>query len=225
MKSKTFYLKLFNLAGNLTEQQLHDLSANMIENQARKGQTVYAKGGEKKVLLLISGKVKISWINSSGDEMIKELVVPGDVFGDILPGYEDPNYEYAEVISARVIYYVIEQKQLDSLMRSNYILTMNYMAKLCEKLVGLENRYINMITKDVKSRLLYCFREWARKEGKRLGDKIVVKNSLTHRDLANLVSASRQTVTAILNKLKEAGEINYNRRKIEFSPQMFGNQI
>ena len=223
MEPKNFYLKAFNIANNLNETQLSDLCNNLTQKEAKKNQIVYAKGGEKKVFLLISGKVKISEINSAGDEMIKELILPGDIFGDVMLCYEGPTYEYAEVISERAIYYAIGQDQLAMLMRSNHALTMNYMAKVSEKFKSLENRYVNMVTKDVRSRLLYCFKEWAKKEGKRLGDKVVVKNSLTHSDLANLISTSRQTVTVILNELKEAGAINYNRREIEFTQLMLAS--
>ncbi len=173
--------------------------------------------------MLISGKVKISEINSNGDEMIKELVLPGDLFGDVMLNYEGPNYEYAEIVSERATYYAIGQEELASMMRSNYALTMNYMSKVSEKFKSLENRYVIMVSKDVKSRLIYCFKEWARKEGRKLGDKIVVKNSLTHNDLANLISTSRQTVTVILNELKESGEMSYNRKEIEFSSLMLAS--
>jgi CRP/FNR family transcriptional regulator, cyclic AMP receptor protein len=223
MEPKVFYLKTFNLGHQLTDLQLNELAENMSQKEAKRGQVVYAKGGEKKVFILISGKVKISEVNGRGDEMIKEIVLPGDLFGDILLNYEGHNYEYAEVISERAIYFSIGQEQLASLMRNNYTLTMNYMAKVSEKFKSLESRYLNMATQDVKSRLIYCFREWARKEGKRLGDRIVVKNSLTHNDLANLIATSRQTVTVILNELKESGAINYNRREIEFFPTIMTN--
>ncbi|MFZ6010638.1 MAG: Crp/Fnr family transcriptional regulator [Bacteroidota bacterium] len=223
MEPKNFYLKAFNMATNLTELQLQELAHSFSQKEARKGQVVYAKGGEKKIFLMISGKVKLSEVNEKGDEMIKELIVPGDLFGDVLLSYEGPAYEYAEVISDRASFYVISQEQLGSMMRSNYILTMNFMAKINEKFKSLENRYVNMVTKDVKSRLLYCFKEWARKEGKRLGDKIIIKNHLTHNDLANLISTSRQTVTVILNELKESGKIDYSRKEIAFSEMMLTN--
>jgi len=221
MEPKNFYLKAFNLATNLSELQLQELCNNLVQKDAKKHQVIYAKGGEKKIFILVSGKVKISEINEKGDEMIKELIVPGEIFGDVMLHYEGHNYEYAEIISERATYYAIGQEQLASLMRTNYMLTTNYMAKVSEKFKSLESRYINMITKDVKSRLLYCFREWARKEGKRLGDKIILKNTLTHSDLANMISTSRQTVTIILNELKEAGKISYNRKEIEFSDVMW----
>jgi CRP/FNR family transcriptional regulator, cyclic AMP receptor protein len=223
MEPKVFYLKTFNLGHNMTEFQLAELAEKMTQKEAKRGQVIYAKGGEKKVFILISGKVKVSEVNARGDEMIKDLILPGDLFGDILLSYEGHNYEFAEVVSERAIYFSIGQEQLASLMRNNYSLTMNYMAKVSEKFKSLESRYLNMATQDVKSRLIYCFREWAKKEGRRLGDKIVVKNSLTHSDLANLIATSRQTVTVILNELKESGAINYNRREIEFLPAMMIN--
>jgi CRP/FNR family cyclic AMP-dependent transcriptional regulator len=223
MEPKNFYLKAFNIANNLNEAQLFELCNNITQKEAKKNQVIYAKGGDKKIFILVSGKVKISEINSAGDEMIKELILPGDIFGDVMLSYEGPTYEYAEVISERAIYYAIGQEQLAMLMRSNHALMMNYMAKVSEKFKSLESRYVNMVTKDVKSRLLYCFKEWAKKEGKRLGDKVVVKNSLTHSDLANLISTSRQTVTVILNELKEAGAISYNRREIEFTQLMLAS--
>jgi CRP/FNR family transcriptional regulator, cyclic AMP receptor protein len=223
MEPKHFYLKTFSIANNLNDSQLTELSNHFTQKEVRKGQTIYAKGYDKRVFLLVSGKVKISEFSANGDEMIKELALPGDLFGDVMLSNGGPNFEYAEVISERAIYFSIGLDQLASVMRTNYTFTMNYMAKVNEKFKNLENRYVNMVSKDVKSRLIFCFKEWARKEGKILGDRVVVKNSLTHNDLANLVSTSRQTVTVILNELKEAGAIRYNRREIEFMPLMLAS--
>lgn len=223
MEPKNFYLKEFNIARNLSDSQLLELCNNLVQKEAKRNQVVYAKGSDKKVFILISGKIKISEVGSNGDEIIKELILPGDIFGDVLLSYDGPIYEYAEVVSERASFYVIGQQQLASLMMSNHALTMNYMAKVSEKFKSLESRYVIMVTKDVKSRLLYCFKEWARKEGRNQGDKVVVKNLLTHNDLANLVSTSRQTVTLILNELKEAGAITYNRKEIEFTQLMLAS--
>lgn len=223
MEPKNFYLKAFNLSTNLSEAQLQQLCGVITQKEAKKNQVVYSKGGDKKVFMLISGKVKISEINEAGDEMIKEIVLPGDLFGDLLLNQSGGNFEYAEIVSERAIYYCVEAQELNTQIQSNPILMANYMTKVGEKFRSMENRYLNMITKDVKSRLIYCFKEWARKEGRKLGDRIVIKNSLTHSDLANMISTSRQTVTVILNELKEAGEISYNRREIEFSQMMLAS--
>ena len=137
------------------------------------------------------------------------------MFGDITPA-DQINYEYAEVISERASFLSIDYEMFQRMMKNNPSLAINYLNKVSEKFKRLENRYVNMVMKDVKNRLLYYFRELAQKEARKLGDKIIVKNYLTHNDIASLISTSRQTVTVILNELKEAGQINYNRREIEF---------
>ena len=192
------------------------LTPYMTRSRHRAGSVLFSRGDPAdRVYVLGSGTVRIV-------EFDRKLA-PGDLFGDVMLSYKGPNVEYAEVISERATFYSISQEQLAMLMRSNHNLTMNYMAKVSEKFKSLESRYLNMVTKDVKSRLLYCFREWARKEGKSLGNSVVVKNSLTHSDLANLISTSRQTVTVILNELKESGAINYNRREIHFNDLVLAN--
>ena len=223
MDSKAFYLKTFQLANHLTETQLSELCQAFTQKEVKKGQAIYAKGGDKRIFLLISGKVKISEVSLTGNETIKELIVPGDLFGDVMLQAEGTTTEYAEVISERAIYYTIQQDQLTSLLKSCPLLLPSYLAKVSERFRSLESRYVFMMTRDVKSRLIYCFKEWARKEGKPLDGKVIIKNSLTHHDLANLVSTSRQTVTVILNELKDAGVLNYNRREFALSPLMLAS--
>lgn len=216
-------MKAFNLATNLSETQLQELGNIVTQREAKKGQVLYAKSDERKIFLLVSGKVKVMEADTTGAVLIKEFILPGDIFGDVMLNYHDEKLEQAEVMSDMAVYYAINQEDLIAMMRNNYMLTLNYIAKVSEKFKSLENRYLNMISKDVKSRLLYCLKEWARKEGKAMDGKVVVKNSLTHSDLANLISTSRQTVTVILNELKESGEINYNRKEIEFSPMLLAS--
>ncbi|MEM9857049.1 MAG: helix-turn-helix domain-containing protein [Bacteroidota bacterium] len=42
----------------------------------------------------------------------------------------------------------------------------------------------------------------------------MIPTKLTHKDIANLTGTSRQTVTTILNELKESNLIYFDRRKI-----------
>jgi CRP/FNR family transcriptional regulator, cyclic AMP receptor protein len=223
MDAKSFYLKTFQLANHLTEQQLAELCQGFIQKEAKKGQAVYMKGSDRRIFLLVSGKVKVSEISILGNETIKELIGPGELFGDVMLQSEATSTEHAEIISERATYYVISQDNLTTLLKSIPMLMLDYMAKVSERFKSLENRYVFMMTRDVKSRLIYCFKEWARKEGKTLDGKVIVKNSLTHHDLANLISTSRQTVTVILNELKEEGVLNYNRKEFELSPLMLAS--
>jgi CRP-like cAMP-binding protein len=51
-------------------------------------------------------------------------------------------------------------------------------------------------------------------KGVRVGYETMIQTQLTHKDIASLTGTSRQTVTTILNELKEKNLINFNRKQI-----------
>ena len=53
----------------------------------------------------------------------------------------------------------------------------------------------------------------ALEKGKKVGYEIMFKNYLTHKDIASLTGTSRQTVTTVLNDLKDKNLINFDRRR------------
>ena len=48
---------------------------------------------------------------------------------------------------------------------------------------------------------------------KKVGFEVMFRNYLTHKDIASLTGTSRQTVTTVLNDLKEKNLINFDRRR------------
>jgi CRP-like cAMP-binding protein len=48
----------------------------------------------------------------------------------------------------------------------------------------------------------------------KVGYGLKLKHELTHQDIANLTATSRQTVTIILNELRELELINFDRKSI-----------
>ncbi|MEM9023947.1 MAG: helix-turn-helix domain-containing protein, partial [Bacteroidota bacterium] len=56
--------------------------------------------------------------------------------------------------------------------------------------------------------------ETAQERGRRVGDEWLLKHQLTHQDIANLTATSRQTVTIVLNELKEKDLIHFDRKSI-----------
>jgi CRP/FNR family transcriptional regulator, cyclic AMP receptor protein len=223
MDAKAFYLKTFQLANHLTESQLTELGQAFTQREARKGQSIYKHGPNKHVFILISGKVKIVESYEQGEETLKDLIMPGDLFGNVTLQHDSHQTELAEIASERAIYLSIGSDLLMQHLKHSPLFMFDYMAKIGNRFKSLENRYMFMMSKDVKARLLYCFKEWARKEGKTQDGKVIVKNSLTHHDLANLISTSRQTVTVILNEWKEAGVLHYNRKEFSISPLMLAS--
>ena len=52
------------------------------------------------------------------------------------------------------------------------------------------------------------------KNGQRVGYEWVLRNFITHQEIANLTATSRQTVTTLLNDLRNENIIAFNRKRL-----------
>ena len=70
-----------------------------------------------------------------------------------------------------------------------------------------------MVFKDVRTRLIDFILELIEERGKETGGRWQVEHYYTHKNIANLIGTSRQTVTTTLNELKVDGLIDFDRKK------------
>ena len=212
---KYWYLKNFELFSDLHKEQINDLSEIGRFIRMKKGQAIYFNNDQaKRLYFLINGKVKISEIDGFGNELIKNIVLGGDHFGEIANSAFRQTQEFAEILSNEVILCVFDQEQFEQMMQKHPLLALSFARRMAEKLRGLETRYTNLVFKDVKARLKSFLFDWANKEGKQEDSGLVIKNYLTHGEIANIISSSRQTVTTLINEMKEEGSIVYSRKLI-----------
>jgi len=212
---KYWYLRNYDLFSNLITEQIHDLCSISRFVRMKKGQTIYFANDEsKRLYFLINGKIKISEVDGLGNEMIKDIILTGDLFGEIPLTNFQVSQEFAEILSSEVILCTFTMDEFEELMHKHPSLALSFSKKMGEKLRKLEHRYANLVFKDVKARLKDFLVDWAGKEGKPEDAGLVIKNYLTHNEIASLISSSRQTVTTLINELKEEGVIVYSRNLI-----------
>ncbi len=82
---------------------------------------------------------------------------------------------------------------------------------------NIQNRLVNLLNKDVKSRLLNFFWQLVQLNMvEAVPEGFCIPNYLTHEDIAHLIGSSRQTVTTMINELAAEGILTYNRQEICF---------
>ena len=84
----------------------------------------------------------------------------------------------------------------------------------------MRTAFENLIFQDVRTRLTTLLKDLAEKYGEDVegGRKIAIK--LSHQELANLIGATRETVTLELNNMKRRGDIVMEGREFVLpSPQ------
>ncbi|MDX2046869.1 MAG: Crp/Fnr family transcriptional regulator [Chitinophagaceae bacterium] len=221
---KYMYLRQHMLATGLSEAEIVQLNETAKMKNVKRGESIYmADGYEARVYLVLKGKVKVSEVDDRGDELIKEILSAGDVFGDISLDGNMPDDDFAEALTDNTVVCSYKSSEFRQVMQRSPVLAMNYAKQVGGKLRRLESKHSNLVFKDAKSRLISFFRDWANREGDRMGNKVVLNNYLTHNDIAGIISTSRQSVTTLLNELRDCGMLYYNRKRIELNDPTMTN--
>lgn len=82
------------------------------------------------------------------------------------------------------------------------------------KKLEMERRLESLVFKDSRSRIIEFLLDLNEKNGQRVGYEWVVRKFLTHQEIANFTATSRQTVTTVLNELKNKNLIVFNRKRL-----------
>ena len=166
------------------------------------------------LFFLALGAVKIGTHSTDGKEVIKHLIHPMAMFGELGLIGEQVRKEFAQALKEDVHIYVLKVADLQRLMRHNFALTTKIMNAFGSRLISAETRLESLIFKDARTRIVDFIVDSVNKRGSRVGYEMLLRHSLTHQDIANITCTSRQTVTLVLNELKKSDLIYFNRGKI-----------
>jgi CRP/FNR family transcriptional regulator len=215
---KYIYLRNHPMMSSLSEQKLKDAAALAKMRTAYRGEIIgYGEAGFTKVHFLVKGKVKITDNGAAENELIKDILVEPDIFGDLSLDGQLNKFEAAEALTANTIIVSFHINDFKRILEENPIMSLGYVRKVNAKLQNLENRHADLVFLDTKDRLIRFIKNWARTDGNRMGDKIILNNYLTHSDIAGFIATSRQSVNMLLNELRTSGMLCYNRKHIELN--------
>ncbi len=215
---KYAYLKSHPLFANAGEQKIMEACSLVKVKTVFRGETLsYGEGDYSKVYLLIKGKIKITECDSMDNELIKDILTAPDLFGDLGLAGSPSIDEFAEALTANTVVCVFNSNEFKRVLSEYPVIALNYANIVNSKLKKLENRHSDLVFRDAKSRLIRFMKNWAQADGSPMGDKIILNNYLTHSDIAGVIATSRQSVNVLLNELRDAGMLFYNRKKIELN--------
>ncbi|WP_035668218.1 Crp/Fnr family transcriptional regulator [Flavobacterium sp. 83] len=215
---KYWYLRDHKLFRTLSFGQIKQLCIITGFKKAQKGEIIYFSSSDvPRIFLLKKGTIKIVAVDEDGNETIKDIIQKGDLFGELTLETDDQTNEYAKVLSDDVAICSFLMADFEDLLLRNPSLALSYTKFVGLKMKRIKNSYSNLISKDAKTRLFQFLKDWAEKEGKKEGNKVVIENYLTQNDIAQIICTSRQTATQLLNEMETNGTLIYNRKEIVIS--------
>ena len=140
--------------------------------------------------------------------MITEMLTEGDIFGHL--NTSGNRYEYAKVLSDQVRLCFFEVPNFMNVLQNNPTLSIKFADVVNEKLISFQQKYEDLVFKDVDTRVLDFFRRYAKHHGKINGNSIEMEMMLTHQDIADSINMNRETASRALGLLFEEGLVEQN---------------
>ena len=166
------------------------------------------------IYMIVNGRVKIGHVTEDGDEVIKAILSEGEVFGELALAGEEKRLDYAQALDNKTTICPLSINELKELMKNDKELSFRILKLIGFKLMRIERKLESLVFKDVRTRIIEFLRDTAAWKGKKVGFETMISTRLTHKDIAALVGTSRQTVTSILNELRDKNLIYFDRSKI-----------
>jgi CRP/FNR family transcriptional regulator len=218
--NQIFLLRNCQLWTNLTDDEYEKLEVHQNYKTVIKGEYIYFEAYHHNyIYFLKKGRILLGKIDESGEIITKDILTEGDFFGQFTLERDNLNGEFARAIKSDVTLCSFTIEKFLSLLKENPTLSLKY-----SKLIGLqvrkfENRLINIVQNDARTRLLLFLGELVnqRFNGAPIPDVMTrIPNYLTHEEIAGLIGTSRQTVTTILNQFKEEKILEYSKNEMRF---------
>ncbi|MBL7842603.1 MAG: Crp/Fnr family transcriptional regulator [Cyclobacteriaceae bacterium] len=210
-----WYFESVNLYNVLCPHKTKELDKKHEFRQFKKDQFIYFPNDEADHIYMVAeGRVKIGHYLDDGKEVVSSILTKGEIFGELALAGEDKRRDFAQVMDNNTSICPLNIEALKALMKDDKELSFRLLKLVGLRLMRLERKLELLVFKDARTRIVEFLKDSASWKGKKVGYETMIPTKLTHKDIAALTGTSRQTVTTILNELKEQNLIYFDRRKI-----------
>ena len=216
--SKLLLIRGFDIFEHITDEEYEEL--DLVHNflEAANGEYIYFPFQDhNKLYFTKTGFIKLGYIDEQGNEIIKEVIQKGEVFGQLTLEKNNDQNEFARAYKSDVSLCAFTMEDFLRLLQRKPEMAIAFSFHLGNKLRKVENRLLNILNKDVKSRLVQLFLQLAADNNAITDNKGVIEKFLTHDDIAKLIGSSRQTVTTTLNQFEKQNLITVSKKQISIN--------
>ena len=185
-----------------------------LEKKFRKGEHIYLEDDKAEhIYFILSGRVKIGSQSDDDREIIKAVLGKGEVFGELILMGVEKRTDFAIAMEETELC-IVHRNDIADLFKERGSIQEYFLNLFGSRMLAMEKRLESLVFKDSRSRIIEFLLQLANNQGQRVGYETVIRKFLTHQEIANLTATSRQTVTTVLNDLRNKEIIKFNRRRL-----------
>ncbi len=213
-KSKFWYLKNINIFDGMNDSQMKMVEKMTTMSKLGKHHPIYfPQQPSNNIFFLKEGHVKLYRLHEDGREVILDILGPGEIFGELSMIDQGGRSEAAETLDD-VLVCSMSMKDFESMLLHNPGLNLQLTKWIGLRLRRFEEKMSDLAFKDVTKRIISFLVRYAEDFGKMKAGGVHLSSFLSHQEIAFLTATSRQTVTTVLNDLKDHGYIDFSRKSL-----------
>ncbi len=209
-----WFLEDLDLTGIMCPKKQAMAGDKHVHKRYKKGEYIYLPDEYADRIFLISdGRVKIGTYSDTGKEITKAILGMGEVFGELALVGAAKRRDFAVAMEGTELC-MMTVDEMKAMMKEYSSLGLFLMQVFGSRKLEMERRLESLVFKDSRSRIVEYLKHLGETKGKRVGYEMLVRNFLTHQEIANMTATSRQTVTTVLNELRSNNIITFNRKRL-----------
>lgn len=200
-------LKGIPLFSCLDAAEFDEVQSRIVEKRFQKNQVVLLEEDTANYIYIVySGKVRAVHLGSDGSERILAVHKRGDIFGEM--ALLDSKTAPATVIAMEDAEIgLLSKETFQKLFLKNEKVLLQLVAILCRRLREAQLVLKAIALPDAEQRLRSILNHLSLLHGVKDDRGVVIALRLTHKELAGYTSVSRETVTRLLHRMTEEGDL------------------
>ncbi len=202
------------LFDHLTPEQREELFDNAVRRRYSRDAVIFTPGDQGTVIYyIVNGRVKIYDMTSDGREIIYRVCVSRNWFGvsAIFGGKTRPTFAQAQ---AETEVLMIDRANFEQFIHENPKFSVVVIHLLGQRLRQAHSAIAEFMVGDVQSRVAQLLLKFAETESTTRDGVVTIENRFTHQEIANMIGATRTTVTKVINIWKRRNIVHIARGRI-----------
>lgn len=211
---KLWYLARISIFDALPQKDLMEIDRMAPMQRLPRGTLVQTPDTHREGLFIIKdGKLRMYKINDEGKQFTAGILGAGNMFGETDSFSFGTNGIFIETIEETLLCSMMKE-EFEAFLSNRPQLAMKLLKELSERLKERDEMLEKLALGDIRERVLHLLVKLSERFGIDEGEFLRIDMALTHQEVANMIGATRETVTVALNGLAKDGVIQTGRRAI-----------
>lgn len=200
--------------GLLTDEERAALRSCGRERRFPRGAIIFSEGeSADRVVVVLGGRVKVSFFTEDGREVLLAVREPGDLIGELSAIDEEPRSASATTMEP-VEALLVPAERFRGFVEEHPRVSLVLLGMLSRRLRDADRKRVEFGTYDTVGRVARRLVEMVERFGEDSEGGVTISLPLTQQELAGWIGSSREAVSKALQTLRERGWVEIRRKGI-----------